>query len=199
MDPITDQALVEEVLKGRKESYALILDRYKTKVYGLLRSMGATSVDAQDLAQETFMPSEISESKPAVFDSVGDSFNITSVEYFEKHKSYGDKQTLINISNGVFTNTITDDQWEVIDENGKTYRAHISTQGGGQDVRFGKPSYFSSGHIIVDKLTHISTQLTLRRKIVGRLYKDVNWSFMLPKEGKVLESNIINRDHLRGY
>lgn len=55
MDPITDQALVEEVLKGRKESYALILDRYKTKVYGLLRSMGATSVDAQDLAQETFI------------------------------------------------------------------------------------------------------------------------------------------------
>jgi RNA polymerase sigma-70 factor (ECF subfamily) len=43
------------VLKGRKESYALILDRYKTKVYGLLRSMGATSVDAQDLAQETFI------------------------------------------------------------------------------------------------------------------------------------------------
>ncbi|MBP1903645.1 RNA polymerase sigma-70 factor (ECF subfamily) [Paenibacillus turicensis] len=55
MDPITDQALVEEVLQGRKESYALILDRYKTKVYGLLRSMGATSVDAQDLAQETFI------------------------------------------------------------------------------------------------------------------------------------------------
>ncbi|MBP1903644.1 hypothetical protein J2Z32_000256 [Paenibacillus turicensis] len=147
----------------------------------------------------TFMPSKISESKPAVFDSLGDSFNITSVEYFEKHKSYGDKQTLINISNGVFTNTMTDDQWEVIDENGKTYRADFSVQGRGQDVRFGKPSYFSSGHIIVDKLTHIPTQLTLRRKIVGRLYKDVNWSFMLPKEGKVLESNIINRDHLRSY
>lgn len=147
----------------------------------------------------TFMPSKISESKPAVFDSLGDSFNITSVEYFEKHKSYGDKQTLINISNGVFTNTMTDDQWEVIDENGKTYRANFSTQGGGQDVRFGKPSYFSSGHIIIDKLTHIPEKLTLRRKIVGRLYKDVNWSFMLPKEGKVLESNIINRDQLRGY
>lgn len=55
MDPIEDQALVEEVLKGRKESYALILDRYKTKVYGLLRSMGASPVDAQDLAQETFV------------------------------------------------------------------------------------------------------------------------------------------------
>jgi hypothetical protein len=147
----------------------------------------------------TFMPSKISESKPAVFDSLGDSFNITSVEYFEKHKSYGDKQTLINISNGVFTNTMTDDQWEVIDENGKTYRANFSTQGGGQDVRFGKPSYFSSGHIIIDKLTHIPEKLTLRRKIVGRLYKDVNWSFMLPKKGKVLESNIINRDQLRGY
>lgn len=147
----------------------------------------------------TFMPSKISESKPAVFDSLGDSFKITGIEYFEKHRSYGEKTTLINISNGVFSNTKTDDQWEVIDENGKTYSANISTQGEGQDVRFGKPSYFSSGHIIIDKLTHIPEKLTLRRKIVGRLYKDVNWSFMLPKEGKVLESNIINRDHLRGY
>ncbi|MGG0824507.1 sigma-70 family RNA polymerase sigma factor [Paenibacillus turicensis] len=55
MDPATDQALVEEVLMGRKESYASIVDKYKNKIYGLLRSMGATPIDAQDLAQDTFV------------------------------------------------------------------------------------------------------------------------------------------------
>lgn len=55
MDPVTDQALIEEVLMGRKESYASIVDKYKNKIYGLLRSMGATPIDAQDLAQDTFV------------------------------------------------------------------------------------------------------------------------------------------------
>ncbi|WP_442602906.1 RNA polymerase sigma factor [Paenibacillus sp. KN14-4R] len=46
---------ISSVLDGRKEDYAFVVNRYKNKIYGLLRGMGADHQDAQDLTQETFI------------------------------------------------------------------------------------------------------------------------------------------------
>lgn len=52
---ITDGQLVEQTLIGSKEAYAVLVNRYKHKVYGLLRGNGLDRQDAQDLTQETFL------------------------------------------------------------------------------------------------------------------------------------------------
>lgn len=46
---------IQDVLRGNKESYAFLVDKYKNKVYGLLLKMGASPEDAQDMTQETFI------------------------------------------------------------------------------------------------------------------------------------------------
>lgn len=43
------------VLDGHKEDYSYLVNRYKNKIYGLLRGMGADHQDAQDITQETFI------------------------------------------------------------------------------------------------------------------------------------------------
>ncbi|CAG7650572.1 ECF RNA polymerase sigma factor SigW [Paenibacillus solanacearum] len=54
-DPVSDEQLVAEALRGNRDAFAELVHRYKHKVYGLLRGMGAGEMDAQDLAQETFL------------------------------------------------------------------------------------------------------------------------------------------------
>jgi len=51
----SDGLLVGAVLQGNKEAYGELVNRYKQKVYGLLRGMGADRLDAQDVTQETFL------------------------------------------------------------------------------------------------------------------------------------------------
>ncbi|WP_158560347.1 RNA polymerase sigma factor [Paenibacillus contaminans] len=46
---------ISRVLEGHKEDYTYLVNRYKNKIYGLLRGMGADHQDAQDLTQETFL------------------------------------------------------------------------------------------------------------------------------------------------
>ncbi|WP_336744793.1 RNA polymerase sigma factor [Paenibacillus sp. y28] len=46
---------IRRVLEGHKDEYAFLVNRYKNKIYGLLRGMGADHQDAQDLTQETFI------------------------------------------------------------------------------------------------------------------------------------------------
>jgi RNA polymerase sigma factor (sigma-70 family) len=56
-DPLEDQAVIEEILQGSKEAFSIIVDKYKYKIYSVLRNMGASHQDAQDLTQETFIKS----------------------------------------------------------------------------------------------------------------------------------------------
>ncbi|MEC0245492.1 sigma-70 family RNA polymerase sigma factor [Paenibacillus chitinolyticus] len=51
----TERRHIESVLSGNKNDYAYLVDRYKNKVYMLLRGMGAEPQDAQDLTQEAFI------------------------------------------------------------------------------------------------------------------------------------------------
>ncbi|WP_438493921.1 RNA polymerase sigma factor [Paenibacillus sp. IHBB 3054] len=50
-----DEQIIAEVLQGNREAFAVLVDRYKSSLYGLLLGIGASHQDAQDLAQETFI------------------------------------------------------------------------------------------------------------------------------------------------
>ncbi|MHA6529644.1 RNA polymerase sigma factor [Paenibacillus sp. BAC0078] len=50
-----DEAIIAEVLAGNREAFAELVDKYKSRIYGLLLGMGANPQDAQDLTQETFI------------------------------------------------------------------------------------------------------------------------------------------------
>lgn len=52
---IQEEELIARIIAGDKQLFALLVDRYKIKVYGILRGMGASHPDAQDLAQDTFI------------------------------------------------------------------------------------------------------------------------------------------------
>jgi RNA polymerase sigma-70 factor (ECF subfamily) len=49
-----ESRIIDEVLNGRKESYVLLIDRYKVQIFNLAYRMTASREDANDLAQETF-------------------------------------------------------------------------------------------------------------------------------------------------
>ncbi|OAB44330.1 hypothetical protein [Paenibacillus glacialis] len=46
-----EQRWISRVLEGHKEEYTFLVNKYKNKIYGLLRGMGADQQDAQDLTQ----------------------------------------------------------------------------------------------------------------------------------------------------
>jgi RNA polymerase sigma factor (sigma-70 family) len=50
-----DQEIIEQILDGDKQAFALIIDKYKGRVLALLRKMLGPSLDLQDLAQEIFI------------------------------------------------------------------------------------------------------------------------------------------------
>ncbi|MHB8139135.1 MAG: RNA polymerase sigma factor [Smithellaceae bacterium] len=55
MDQKTDAEIVAKVLKGDKQSYALLVDAYKGPVFNLAFRMTGSYSDADDLTQETFI------------------------------------------------------------------------------------------------------------------------------------------------
>ncbi|MEK3827306.1 sigma-70 family RNA polymerase sigma factor [Paenibacillus sp. FSL K6-1558] len=53
--PIPEEELIQRIIDGDKQLFSVLVDRYKNKVYGIIRGMGASHPDAQDLAQDTFI------------------------------------------------------------------------------------------------------------------------------------------------
>lgn len=50
-----DDRIIERVLKGERDHYAHLIDRYKGPIFNLAYRMTGTREDANDLAQETFV------------------------------------------------------------------------------------------------------------------------------------------------
>ncbi|UOK64640.1 hypothetical protein MT997_09435 [Paenibacillus sp. OVF10] len=50
-----EEELIQRIVAGDKQLFSVLVDRYKNKVYGIMRGMGASHPDAQDLAQDTFI------------------------------------------------------------------------------------------------------------------------------------------------
>ena len=55
MKQTTDAFIVQEVLSGKKEAYASVVDRYKRPLFNLAFRMTSSAEDARDLSQETFV------------------------------------------------------------------------------------------------------------------------------------------------
>ncbi|UHA74970.1 RNA polymerase sigma factor [Paenibacillus sp. 481] len=51
----SDKDIIEQILDGRQELYAILVNKYKRQMYGLLIGMGASHEDAQDTAQDAFI------------------------------------------------------------------------------------------------------------------------------------------------
>lgn len=52
---LQDRALIEDILNGQKEKFALLMNKYSANIYGVLCGMGSGEQDTQDLTQETFI------------------------------------------------------------------------------------------------------------------------------------------------
>ncbi|MEJ8548505.1 RNA polymerase sigma factor [Brevibacillus borstelensis] len=50
-----DREIVERVLQGDKQAFGVIIDRYRSRVFSLLRKMLCYSQDTQDIAQGVFI------------------------------------------------------------------------------------------------------------------------------------------------
>ena len=50
-----DATIIQSVLKGNADAFALLLERYGNKVYGLVMRLLADEGEAEDAAQETFL------------------------------------------------------------------------------------------------------------------------------------------------
>jgi len=55
MDQKTEAEIVVRILKGEKQTYALLIEEYKNPIYNLAWRMTGNLHDAEDLAQETFI------------------------------------------------------------------------------------------------------------------------------------------------
>jgi len=55
MEQISDREAVTQVLKGDKESYGILLERYKNLVYRVALNALGDCDQAEDVVQETFM------------------------------------------------------------------------------------------------------------------------------------------------
>lgn len=51
----SERELIHRIVAGSKQEFCFLVDCYKQKIYGFLRGMGASPMDAQDLTQETFI------------------------------------------------------------------------------------------------------------------------------------------------
>lgn len=55
MNALSDQALIDQCLAGRREAFGQLVERYQHRLYhGLLHALGSAE-DAQDIAQEAFV------------------------------------------------------------------------------------------------------------------------------------------------
>ncbi|HMU41783.1 MAG TPA: sigma-70 family RNA polymerase sigma factor [Ignavibacteriaceae bacterium] len=55
MKNITDIEVIESVLKGNQNDFALLIDRYKNKAFSMLKRMLRNDSDAEEVLQDCFM------------------------------------------------------------------------------------------------------------------------------------------------
>jgi len=60
MIKLSDIEIVESVLRGNKEDFALLVDRYKDRAFNLLRRMLRNKMDAEEVLQDSFLKAFLS-------------------------------------------------------------------------------------------------------------------------------------------
>ncbi|WP_058300757.1 DUF4179 domain-containing protein [Gorillibacterium timonense] len=124
-------------------------------------------------ASVTFDPEQTSAEHPAMFEDSGDKLLLEGVKL-------GPNQPAYIPLGGTANNEIDEDTWVVIDENGKEYSTFFA--GGFLRDKYGSVG-LSDSRLVIDGLDKMPQQLTIRRLIVNRQYKDADWSFVLPQTG----------------
>jgi len=88
---ITDQAIVERVVKGEVDAFAMLVDRYQDRIYSAVHNYVSNPDDAIDIAQEAFVKAY---SKLRSFDSSSAFYTWlyriainTAIDYLRKRKS----------------------------------------------------------------------------------------------------------------
>lgn len=52
---MTDEEIIQKVIKGQREYFSILVDRYKDKIYSMAYHYTNGSIEAEDLAQEVFV------------------------------------------------------------------------------------------------------------------------------------------------
>jgi len=55
MKKLTDEQIVESIIKGNQSDFALLVDRYKDRAFTLLRKILKNDMDAEEALQDSFM------------------------------------------------------------------------------------------------------------------------------------------------
>ena len=55
MKNLTDQQIIESILKGNNADFALLVDRYKDRAFSLLKRMLKNEMDAEEALQDAFL------------------------------------------------------------------------------------------------------------------------------------------------
>jgi RNA polymerase sigma-70 factor (ECF subfamily) len=55
MDKLTDNEIIDSVLKGNENDYSLIVDRYKDRAFSLLKGIVKNQMDAEEALQDSFL------------------------------------------------------------------------------------------------------------------------------------------------
>ncbi len=58
---LSDEAAVERCLKGDRDAFSLLVEKYQNAVYGLCYHIVGNFTDAQDLTQEAFVRAYLEE------------------------------------------------------------------------------------------------------------------------------------------
>ena len=55
MKELSDQAILDSVIRGNQADYSIIVDRYKNKAFSLLKRMLKNEQDAEETLQDCFL------------------------------------------------------------------------------------------------------------------------------------------------
>lgn len=135
-------------------------------------------------ASVTFDPSALSPEEPAKFTDSGDDFTLTGVT-IAPNPNWDSSANVSIPSAGIITfggkyhnPDFPNDDWIALDDTGREYPVVFS---GG--YAFENPKLDGSQTFVVEGLEAMPSSLTLKRTAVAHLYRDADWSFILPQSG----------------
>ncbi|AZH28710.1 MULTISPECIES: DUF4179 domain-containing protein [Paenibacillus] len=126
-------------------------------------------------------PAQTSAVHPVKFEDSGDAYLFKGLKLRPDSSNSGKMYATIPVSGTFSSPNFTKDIWVAVDENGREYSMFFG--GGYTTDRAGVIEPQEDAGYFVDGLNQMPKQLTLKRKIVNHLYKDADWSFVIPQTG----------------
>ncbi|MFC0215752.1 DUF4179 domain-containing protein [Paenibacillus chartarius] len=155
-------------------------DYDKQKIRFVLNSY---EIRENNTASVTFDPAQTTAEHPAIFEDSGDKLLLQGLQIGPYPDNSLPDQVRATIPlGGMVNNDISRDAWVAIDENGKEYSVLV---GGGVSADKAGTVYLNDNYFVIHDLDIMPKQLTLKRSIVHHLYKDADWSFVIPQTGTI--------------